>query len=434
MERQHVLYLELAIVAVLIVVNGLLSMSELAIVSSRPARLAGLVEKGVGGSRRALALASDPGKFLSTVQIGITLIGVLSGAFSGATLGQRLAQRLVELGLSQGLADTIGVGLVVGIITYASLIIGELVPKQIALRDPESIAVKVAPAMVMLAKISLPLVWLLDRSGKALLWLLGHRGDAAEKITEDEIRTLVIEAENAGVLEPGEKEMIAGVMRLGDLPVAAVMSPRHEVSMIDLADPQSEIFAALLKTNHSRCVAFEGNRDAALGIVQAKDMLDVYLAGKTPDIRALIRQAPIIPETLDARDVVAILRDSPVHIGLVHDEYGVFQGVVTSADILEAIVGSFHTEHGPAEPAYVKRDDGSYLISGWMPALEFADLLGIELPASRPYQTFAGFLLQEFGTIPGVGNKISVAGWQFEIVDLDGRRIDKALATRLAGS
>jgi putative hemolysin len=434
MESQRVLYVELAIVTILIVVNGLLSMSELAIVSSRPARLAGLVEKGVGGSRRALALASDPGKFLSTVQIGITLIGVLSGAFSGATLGQRLAQWLVELGLSQGLADTLGVGLVVGIITYASLIIGELVPKQIALRDPESIAVKVAPAMVMLAKISLPLVWLLDRSGKALLWLLGHRGDAAEKVSEDEIRTLVIEAENAGVLEPGEKEMIAGVMRLGDLPVGAVMTPRHEVSMIDLADPPSEIFAALLKTNHSRCVVFEGNRDAALGIVQAKDMLDVYLAGKTPDIRALIREAPIIPETFDARDVVTILRDSPVHMGLVHDEYGVFQGVVTSADILEAIVGSFHTEEGPAEPAYVKRDDGSYLISGWMRAREFADLLGIELPASRPYQTFAGFLLQEFGTIPNVGDKISVAGWQFEIVDLDGRRIDKVLATRLEGS
>ena len=428
------LYLELAIVTVLIIVNGLLSMSELAIVSSRPARLAGLVEKGVGGSRRALALASDPGKFLSTVQIGITLIGVLSGAFSGATLGQRLAQWLVEFGLSQGIADTIGVGLVVGVITYASLIIGELVPKQIALRDPESIAVKVAPAMVMLAKLSLPLVWLLDRSGKALLWLLGHRGAAGDKVSEDEIRALVIEAENAGVLEPGEKEMIAGVMRLGDLPVGAVMTPRHEVSMIDLADPQSEIFAALLKTNHSRCVAFEGNRDAALGIVQAKDMLDVYLAGKTPDIRALIREAPIIPETLDARDVVALLRDSPVHMGLVHDEYGVFQGVVTSADILEAIVGSFHTGKGPAEPAYVKRDDGTFLISGWMPALEFADLLGIELPAARPYQTFAGFLLQEFATIPNVGEKISVAGWQFEIVDLDGRRIDKVLATRLEGA
>src|SRR3954470_1204360 len=409
-------------------------MSELAIVSARPARLAGLVEKGVTGSRRALALASDPGKFLSTVQIGITLIGVLSGAFSGATLGQRLTLWLTELGLSQGLAETIGVGVVVGVITYASLIVGELVPKQIALRDPEAVAVKVAPAMALLAKISLPLVWLLDASGKALLWLLGHRGDAAEKVSEDEIRTLVVEAETAGVLEPGEKEMIAGVMRLGDLPVGAVMTPRHEVSMIDLADPKAAIFAALLKTNHSRCVVFDGNRDSALGIVQAKDMLDAYLAGETLDIRALTREAPIIPETLDARDVIAVLRDSPVHMGLVHDEYGVFQGVVTSADILEAIVGSFHTEQGPAEKPYVKRDDDSFLISGWMPALEFADLLGSELPVSRPYQTFAGFLLQEFATIPDVGDKISASGWQFEIVDLDGRRIDKALATRLNGT
>jgi len=429
-----VLYLELTIVTVLIVVNGLLAMSELAIVSSRPARLAGLVEKGIGGSRRALALASDPGKFLSTVQIGITLIGVLSGAFSGATLGQRLTQSLLEAGLSPGLADAVGVGLVVGVITYASLIVGELVPKQIALRDPEAIAVKVAPAMTLMAKISLPLVWLLDRSGKALLWLLGQRGDAEDKISEDEIKTLVVEAENAGVLEPGEKEMIAGVMRLGDLPVGAVMTPRHEVTMIDLADPNSEVFAALLRSNHSRCVVFDGNRELALGIVQAKDLLDVYLSGRTPDIRALTRDAPIIPETVDARDVVAILRDSAVHIGLVHDEYGTFQGVVTSADILEAIVGAFHTEQGPAEPAYVRRDDGSYLISGWMPALEFAELLGIALPAPRPYQTFAGFLLGEFGAIPEVGQKISAHGWQFEIVDLDGRRIDKVLASRLEGA
>jgi putative hemolysin len=429
-----VLYLELAIVTVLIVVNGLLSMSELAIVSSRPARLAGLVDKGVSGSRRALALAADPGKFLSTVQIGITLIGVLSGAFSGATLGQRLTQWLLEAGFSLTLADTIGVGLVVGVITYASLIVGELVPKQIALRDPEAIAVKVAPAMVLMAKISLPLVWLLDRSGKALLWILGHRGEAEGKVSEDEIKTLVVEAENAGVLEPGEKEMIAGVMRLGDLPVGAVMTPRHEVSLIDLTDSNAEIYAALLKTNHSRVVVFEGNRDHALGILQAKEMLDVYLSGRTPDIRALVHEAPIIPETVDARDVVAILRDSAVHLGLVHDEYGTFQGVVTSADILEAIVGAFHTEEGPAEPSYVKREDGSYLISGWMPALEFADLLGITLPSPRPYQTFAGYLLQEFGAIPNVGQKIMADGWQFEIVDLDGRRIDKALASRVEGA
>jgi putative hemolysin len=301
-----VLYLELGIVTVLIVVNGLLSMSELAIVSARPARLAGLVEKGVTGSRRALALASDPGKFLSTVQIGITLIGVLSGAFSGATLGQRLTVWLTESGLSQGLADAIGVGVVVSVITYASLIVGELVPKQIALRDPEAVAVRVAPAMMLLAKASLPLVWLLDRSGKVLLWLLGQRGEAEEKVSEDEIRSLVVEAENAGVLEPGEKEMIAGVMRLGDLPVGAVMTPRHEVSMINLADPAPTIYKALLNSNHSRFAVFEGNREHAVGIVQAKDMLDAYLAGQTPDIRQLIRDAPIVPESGTPRCIWAL--------------------------------------------------------------------------------------------------------------------------------
>ena len=428
------LYLELGIVAVLIVVNGLLAMSELAIVSARPARLTALVAKGVRGSRRALELASDPGKFLSTVQIGITLIGGLSGALSGATLGLRLTAWLTEIGVTKGLADTIGVGVVVAGITYASLIVGELVPKQIALRDPEAIAVKVAPAMMLLSKISLPLVWLLDRSGKALLWLLGHRGAAEEKISEEEIRTLVVEAENAGVLEPGEKEMIAGVIRLGDLPVGAVMTPRHEVSMIDVNEPIAGVAATISASNHSHFPVFDGNRDHVLGIVNAKDMLDTCLSGQTPDISQLIRHAPIIPETVDARDVITILRDSPVHMGLIHDEYGTFQGVVTRADILEAIVGSFHTEEGPAELPFVKRDDGSYLISGWMPAVAFADLLGITLPPSKPYQTFAGFLLQEFGAIPAVGDKIEAGGWRFEIVDLDGRRIDKVLASRLDGA
>ena len=408
-------------------------MSELAIVSSRPARLAALAERNVKGSRRALALASDPGKFLSTVQIGITLIGVLSGAFSGATLGQRLANLLVEAGWSQGTADAIGVGAVVTVITYASLIIGELVPKQIALRDPESVAVRVAPYMMMLAKISSPAVWLLDRSGKALLWLLGHRGEAGEKVSEDEIRTLVVEAENAGVLEPGEKEMIAGVMRLGDLPVGAVMTPRREVSMINLADSPQAVRSALAASNHSRFVVFDQAADAAVGIVSTKDILDGYLAGQEFDIAKLVRPAPVIPEFLDARDVVAILRDSAVHMGLVHDEYGGFQGVVTSADILESIVGGFHTEEGPPEAAAVKRDDGSYLISGWMPAVEFASLLRFELlPPSRNYQTVAGFLLSHFGRIPDVGDHIEVEGWRFEVVDLDGRRIDKLLATKIS--
>jgi putative hemolysin len=426
------LYFELGIVTILIVTNGLLSMSELAIVSSRPARLAALAERSVKGSRRALALASDPGKFLSTVQIGITLIGVLSGAFSGATLGLRLTNLLVGAGWSQGVADAVGVGVVVTVITYASLIIGELVPKQIALRDPELVAVRVAPYMTLLATISLPAVWLLDRSGKALLWLLGQHGEASEKVSEDEIRTLVVEAENAGVLEPGEKEMIAGVMRLGDLPVGAVMTPRREVSMINLTDDLQAIRSALAASSHSRFVVFDQAADAAVGTVNAKDMLDCYLSGETPDVGKLVRPAPIIPEFLDARDVVAILRDSVVHMGLVHDEYGVFQGVVTSSDILESIVGGFHTEEGPPEAAATRRDDGSYLISGWMSAVEFASLLRFELPASRHYQTVAGFLLSQFGRIPDVGDHIEVEGWRFEVIDLDGRRIDKLLAMKVS--
>jgi putative hemolysin len=426
------LYFELGIVTILIVTNGLLSMSELAIVSSRPARLAALAERSVKGARRALALASDPGKFLSTVQIGITLIGVLSGAFSGATLGLRLTNMLVEAGWSRGVADAIGVGAVVTVITYASLIIGELVPKQIALRDPESVAVRVAPYMTLLGTISLPAVWLLDRSGKALLWLLGQRGAASQKVSEDEIHTLVVEAENAGVLEPGEKEMIAGVMRLGDLPVGSVMTPRREVSMVYLADGPQAIRSVLAASSHSRFVVFDQAADAAVGIVKAKDMLDCYLSEQTPDIAKLVRPAAVIPEFLDARDVIAILRDSTVHMGLVHDEYGAFQGVVTSADILESIVGGFHTDEGPPEAAATRRDDGSYLISGWMSAVEFASLLRFELPASRHYQTVAGFLLSQFGRIPDVGDHIEVEGWRFEVIDLDGRRIDKLLAMKIS--
>ena len=425
------LSLELGIVTILIVINGLLAMSELAIVSSRPSRLAALVEKGATGARRALALASDPGKFLSTVQIGITLVGVLSGAFSGATLGQRLTAWLIELGLSKGWADSIGVGVVVGTITYASLIVGELVPKQIALRNPEAVAVKVAPVMTWLARISSPIVWLLNVSGKLLLRLVGQSDPGEDTVTEDEIRSLVREAESAGVLEPGEKEMIAGVMRLGDQPVGAVMTPRHEVDFIDLAEPPDAIRKAITTSPHSRLPVFDGDRDAALGVVQAKDLLDSYMSGAIPDIRALLREVPVIPEVVDARDVVAILRGSAVHMGLVHDEYGSFQGVVTSADILESIVGGFHTEEGPAEKPAIRRTDGSYLIEGWMPADEFAHLLNIPLPQPHAFNTAAGFILQLFGAIPKVGEDRDVHGWRFEVVDLDGRRIDKILATKI---
>lgn len=300
-----------------------------------------------------------------------------------------------------------------------------------ALRDPESIAVKVAPAMHVLARISLPLVFLLDLSGKLILTLLGRGGKADEKVSEDEIHHLVSEAESAGVLEPGEKEMIAGVMRLGDRPVGAVMTPRTEVDEIDLNDDQNAIQALIAKSPHSRFPVCDGDRDKPIGVLQAKDLLVAYMRERAPDLRALVRETPIIPASADARDVLAILKAAPVHIGLVHDEYGAFEGVVTAADILESIVGAFHSEEGPPEPAYVKRTDGSLLVSGWMPVDEFGELLSIELPPHHRYNTVAGLVLQQFTVLPNVGDAFDFAGWHIEVVDLDGRRIDKILASRL---
>jgi putative hemolysin len=426
------LYLELAIILVLILINGLLAMAELAVVSSRRARLQALVNRDVIGSRRALALAENPGKFLSTVQIGITLVGVLSGAFSGATLGLRLVEWLVTQGVQAVVAYPLGVGLVVTAIAYVSLIVGELVPKQIAMRHPEQIAVRVAPAMTMLARVGSPLVWFLDISGRLLLRALGHKSQGKARVTDEEIHMLVAEAERAGVIEPDERTMISGVMRLGDRPVRGVMTPRREVDMINLADDPDDVRRAIVKSVHSRLPVHEGNPDEMLGIVQAKDLLDAYMSGERPDVRAYLRSAPSIADTADALDVVDIIQKSPVHIALVHDEYGHFEGLVTNADILEAIVGAFRTDEGPVERDAVQRGDGSWLISGSMAADEMAERFGITIPQERAYHTAAGFVLNRIGHLPAVGETFVDQGWHFEVIDLDGRRIDKILARRVS--
>jgi putative hemolysin len=426
------LYIELAIVVALILLNGLLALAELAIVSSRRARLQALVDRDVVGSRRALALATNPGRFLSTVQIGITLVGVLSGAFSGATLGLHLAEWFVDLGLPTRIAEAVGVGLVVAIITYFSLVIGELVPKQIALRDPEKIAVRVAPAMTAMASIASPIVSFLDVSGRAVLRALGSRAQPEHRVTDEEIRSLMAEAETAGVLEPGERAMIAGVMRLGDRPVRAIMTPRREVDMIDLTADPDELRRTIMQSVHSRLPAHAGTPEEMLGVVQAKDLLDAYLRGEHPDIRAQVRPAPNVPDTADALDVLDIIKRSPVHLALVHDEYGQFEGVITNADILEAIAGAFRTDEGAVEPEAVRREDGSWLISGSMAADEMADRLSIVLPVDRNYHTAAGFVLSQLGHLPEIGESFDSQGWRFEVVDLDGRRIDKIMTRRIA--
>ena len=314
------LYAEIAIVAFLILLNGLLAMAELAVVSSRRGRLKSLIEQEVVGSRRALALHQNPGKFLSSVQIGITLVGILSGAFSGATLGHRLAWWLHSLGLSQGYAEVLGVGIVVAAITYVSLIVGELVPKQIALRNPEAVAVRVAPAMTYFASAAKPLVWLLDISGKSVLRLLGQKGQPDGKVSDDEIRAIIAEAESAGVIEPGERSMIAGVMRLGDRPVRAVMTPRRDVDLIDLTEDEHAIRRQIIDSGHSRLPVHEGAPDEIVGVIKAKDLLNASLRGETIDVRAHIRRAPAVPDTADALDLISTLKETPLHMVLVHDE------------------------------------------------------------------------------------------------------------------
>jgi putative hemolysin len=429
------LSLEIAIVVVLICVNGLLAMSELAVVSSRPGKLKAMIERGVGGAAKALTLGANPGRFLSTVQIGITLVGVLSGAFSGATLGLRLTTWLQETGVPPGAASTLGVGIVVAAITYGSLIVGELVPKQIALRNPEAVASRVAPFMVVLATVAAPIVWFLDISGRLLLRLLGQTNEDGEKITDDEIKLLIAEAEQHGTIESDERQMIAGVMRLSDRQIRAVMTPRTDIDWLSLSWDEVQIRKAISESGHSRMPVAETTVDTMIGVLQTRELLETMLDGKQLDLRALIRPAPVVHDQANALNVLSVLREADVAVALVHDEYGHFEGIVTPADILEAIAGVFRSDLEPQdEPHAVERADGSWLLAGYMPADEMRDLLGVPLPENRDYETVAGFVLSLMHHLPSTGEFIDAEGWRFEVVDLDGRRIDKVLATRQKGT
>lgn len=424
------LAVELIILFLLILFNGFMAMSELAVVSARPARLKARRDKGERGAARALALSSDPGRFLSTVQIGITLVGVLSGAFSGATLGVRLSDTLAALGVPPSIANPAGIGLVVALITYVSLIIGELVPKQIALKNADGIAVKVAPVMVWIARIAMPLVWLLDISGRAVLTLLGQNAQPSRRVTDEEIRTLIAEAEHAGTIESGERRMIAGVMRLADRRAHALMTPRGEIDWIDLSADRKTIADTLRNSDHSLMPAGKGSMDAMTGVVRVRDILIADVEDGDLDLAERVDTAPLVHDSTPALDVLALLRDAEVPMALVHDEFGTFEGIVTPADILEAIAGVFRSDAEEGELDITQREDGSWLLPGMMPADEMADHLGISLPPDRSYSTLAGFLLTHFQELPKTGSKAIIQDWRFEIVDMDGRRIDQVIASR----
>lgn len=423
-------YFEILTVLVLTCINGLLAMSELAVASSRLPKLKLMAEQGVSGARRAVVLASDHGEFLSTVQIGITLIGILSGAVSGATLGLRMSQWLMSYGLSESVSETLGYGIVIGGITYLSLIVGELVPKQIALTNPERIACLVAPAMTALAKIAAPIVWFLSKSGRIILTLIGKGGAREQTVTDAEIHLMIAEAESAGVIEPEERDMIAGVMRLGDKPARSIMIPRIDVQMVEVSEPLEVVAKRIADTGHSRFVIYKENQENVLGVLQAKDIAIAMLKKKPPLLKQLVKDAPTIPANLDALEIVARLKESNVHFGLVYDEYGHFEGIVTAADILEAIVGSFKEEKRPNEPEIVERDDGSLLVVGWSPIDSLLQRLGLHLEGKRDYQTVAGLVLDKLGRLPEIGDSFVVRDYRFEVLDLDGRRIDKVLVSR----
>ncbi len=423
------MWFEIAIVLILILVNGLLAMSEMAIVSARPARMKVMAERGDHGAAIALRLAEEPGRFLSSVQIGITLVGVLSGAFSGATLGARLAAVLPSLGVPASLAQPLGMGGVVVVITYLSLIVGELVPKQLALRAPERVAARVAPLMQGVSRVAAPLVWPLDRSGRLVLALLGQSGDDRQSISDEEIRLVISEAETAGVMHRAETEMIAGVMRIADRSARRLMTSRRDIEALEVGDSWQVVARKFRDSRRTRLPVGDGDPNNLIGVVASVDLLSQSRSAAF-DLRNVMQPAPIIPETMDAPEVIARLRASPGQMLLVYDEYGHFEGVVTPMDVLEAITGEF-VGWDDDEPKVVEREDGSLLVAGWMPADEFADRLGVPLPEDHDYSTAAGLVLDLTGRLPLVGDHVNWQGWRIEVVDLDGRRIDKLLVSRL---
>lgn len=423
---------DLLTIAGLILLNGLFSMSELAIVSARTARLKVAADKGSRAARTVLELAADPGRFLSTVQIGITLIGILAGAYSGASLGGPVGERVQLLGVPPKIAGEVGFALVIIATTYASVVVGELVPKQLALRIAEPIALIMARPMLLLAQIMGPFVWLLDRSSAVLLRLFSIRSGDQQQLTAEELHMIFAEATRSGVIEEEERAMMAGVMRLAERPVRELMTPRMQIDWIDIDADEAELRAKIDASPHSLLpVVDEDAPDNVLGILKVRDVLATLVAGQPVNIRAAMKRAEIIPDQLDAMDALRKLQTAEVAMALVHDEYGHLEGLVTPSDVLSALAGTFvaHQDEGD-EPMVVERADGSLLVSGIMPADALADRLDMTLPDDREYATAAGFVMTVLKKVPTESEHFTRQGWRFEVIDMDGLRIDKILVER----
>ena len=419
---------ELALLLALILLNGVFSMSELAIVTARTAQLRIAAERGSRGARVALKLAADPGKFLSTVQIGITLVGIVNGAISGATLGGPVGERLAARGLAERYADNAGFALAIAVTTYLSLVVGELVPKQLALRKALPIAIAMSRPMAGLARAAAPFVWLLDTSSNLLIRMLGLSQRGEHALTAEELHMLFTEATHSGVIEEQERAIMSGVMRLADRPVRELMTPRTELDWLDVSASEDEIRATIAESPHSLLPVADGSPDRMVGVVKVRDLLALMLAGERVWLADLMRKAEVVPDQLDAMDALRMLQQSGTAMAMVHDEYGHLEGIVTPADLLAAIAGKFasHLDEGD-EPLLVERDDGSLLVSGAIPADALAERLGLEFAEDREFATGAGYVLSVLKKLPLEGESFTDQGWRFEVVDMDGRKIDKLL-------
>ena len=422
--------LEVAVILLLIVLNGLFSLSELALVSVRRARLAVLERKGVKGAAAARLLADDPQRFLPTVQVGITLVSVLTGVFGGARIASHLQAWLATIpAVAQG-AEGISLALVVVVTTYLTLVLGELVPKQLALRAPELMAIRVAGPIAVLSRVGGPAVWLLGVSSGFILRLFGLHRASRQSVTEEELKALLIEGAQTGVLEMEERDMIERVLRLADKPVRAIMTPRTELAWINRTHPAKAIAATLKAAPHSRFVVCDRSIDNVVGVVQAKDLLDRILSGGELSVGASLKQPMIVPDTISALDALERLKSDALGLALVMDEYGSFEGVVTAADVLQAIVGDgTGPEHQEGVPG--PQGDAAMTLDGMTPVDELKARLSLpDLPAEGSYHTLAGLLLALLRRVPRVGDRIVFGGWRFEVLEMDGRRVDRVLAGR----
>jgi putative hemolysin len=421
---------DLFIVLLLILANGIFSMAEFALVSARRALLRTRAGEGDKGAKAALELAEDPNRFLSTVQIGITLIGILAGAFGGIRIAAYLEPYFLSIPALAPYAGGISIAIVVLGITFATMVIGELVPKRIGLHRPVEISSFLARPMRFLSLIASPVVWLVSASTDLILRVLGIPPAERPAVTEEEIRSMLEEGRRAGILEAAEQDMMEAVFRFGDRRVEALMTPRPEIVALDLDAPPAENWEKISSGGHTWYPVYRGSLDAVTGVISVRDLLSQVMAGKQPDLAPILREALYVPEGKPSLTVLELLRTSRSHIALVTDEYGTITGLLTLQDIVEAILGSFPAPGQAGEPDIVKRDDGTYLVEGILPVEDLKERFGLgTFPEEGEgyYRTIAGFIVYSLGHIPGPGEHTTWNGYRFEVVDMDGKRVDKVL-------